>query len=140
MGVCVYLSFNQGSEWPCGIYMPEMMWWQDGGRWSFRCGLNIEKIRNFMPETYQACQKAMPNVPEEHWQRHCGVDFCGVKFVPWKKGASKVVELNVGGNVMAFLAERLPEQLDDEIKKLLHDWHVAQRQGHTRGKVANFSW
>ena len=105
--------------------MPEMMWWQDGGKWSFRCGLNIEKIRNFMPETYQACQKAMPNVPEEHWQRHCGVDFCGVKFVPWKKGASKVVELNVGGDVVAFLAERMPEQLDDEIKNLLHEWHVA---------------
>ena len=106
--------------------MNEMMWWQDGDRWSFRCGLNIEKIKNFMPETYQACQKAMPNVPEEHWERHCGVDFCRAKFAPWKRGASKVVELNVGGDTMAFLAERMPEQLDDEIKKLLHDWHIAQ--------------
>ena len=34
--------------------------------------------------------------------------------------------MNVGGNVVAFLAERLPEQLDDEIKKLLHEWHVAE--------------
>ena len=106
--------------------MPEMMWWQDGSRWSFRCGINIDKIKNFMPETYKACQQNMPGVPEEHWQSHCGVPFCGAKFAPWKGGASNVVELNVGGEIHAMLAERLPEQLDDEIKKLLHEWHVAE--------------
>ncbi len=51
---------------------------------------------------------------------------CGAKFVPWARGASKVLEIrDEFGNWRAILADRLPEQLDDEIKKVLHAWHEA---------------
>ena len=53
----------------------------------------------------------------------CG---CGAKFVPWACGASKVLEIQVApGEWEAILAERLPEELDDEINNVLHEWHAA---------------
>ena len=38
--------------------------------------------------------------------------------MPWKKGSSRVVEIKLSDNTWeAFFAERLPQILDDEIKK-----------------------
>ena len=43
---------------------------------------------------------------------------CRSKFRPWAKGASMVVELKQeDGSWLAMMAERLPVELDDEIKK-----------------------
>eukprot|EP00974_Lingulodinium_polyedra_P018838 1824413-Lingulodinium_polyedra.AAC.1 len=71
----------------------------------------------------------MPNDQElKEWvetlEDHFGSDVavwpkigCGANFKPWAKGATMVVEmLNNGGKWMAFLSDRLPEQLDDVLK------------------------
>eukprot|EP00975_Prorocentrum_lima_P002745 606710-Prorocentrum_lima.AAC.1 len=40
-------------------------------------------------------------------------------FAPWAKGASLVAEMQIGdGSWEAFMADRFPEQLDDELKKV----------------------
>eukprot|EP00974_Lingulodinium_polyedra_P046601 4465442-Lingulodinium_polyedra.AAC.1 len=49
----------------------------------------------------------------ERWP-HVG---CGCNFIPWKKGASMVVEIQTqAGEWLSFMADRLPSQLDDAIK------------------------
>ena len=59
---------------------------------------------------------------------------CGARFLPWKRGASKVVEVCTGLSSdgkpkwECLLADRLPENLDDEIKKHLHEWHQASQK------------
>jgi hypothetical protein len=55
---------------------------------------------------------------------------CGKQFRPWKRGwrASKVVEMQVDGKWLRFLAEVLPERLDDEIKKVQEAFHIAAGQ------------
>ena len=42
---------------------------------------------------------------------------CGSRFVPWAKGASMVVELKMStGEWQSCMADRLPAELDDELK------------------------
>eukprot|EP00974_Lingulodinium_polyedra_P112898 10925985-Lingulodinium_polyedra.AAC.1 len=42
---------------------------------------------------------------------------CESNFVPWKKGASMVIEMQTKyGDWLSFMADRLPSQLDDAIK------------------------
>ena len=72
---------------------------------------------------YQTIKEAMGDTPEEQWS--ICTPCCGSKFIPWARGASKVVELRVGNAIHAILAERLPEELDDEIKKVQYEWHRA---------------
>ena len=58
--------------------------------------------------------KAWPN---------CG---CRARFRPWRNGPSKVVEFKVDETWYRFLAERLPQVLDDEIKAHLEAFTRAQ--------------
>ena len=91
--------------------------------WSFKCKICPEKIKLKQPKMYQTIKKAMGDTPEEKWS--ICTPCCGSKFIPWARGASKVVELRVGNAIHAILAERLPEELDDEIKKVQYEWHRA---------------
>ena len=51
---------------------------------------------------------------------------CGAKFVPYKKGKSRAIELKLDdGTWEAFLADRLPKNLDDEIKRVHADFYKA---------------
>ena len=51
---------------------------------------------------------------------------CGATFVPWKAGKSQVVYvMSRDGTWHAFAAERMPEQLDNAIKKKKAEWYLA---------------
>ena len=123
----------QGSEWPCGVYMNADYWWQAGfntpyERWAFMCEFSPAKLKVKQPQMYEIVKEAMenkfPGLPEHMWTKK--TPCCGSKFIPYKYGASMVVELNFGGERHAILAERLPKELDDEIKHVLCEWHKAE--------------
>eukprot|EP00974_Lingulodinium_polyedra_P099919 9679767-Lingulodinium_polyedra.AAC.1 len=49
----------------------------------------------------------------QKWPKVC----CETNFVPWRKGASMVIEMKTkDGEWPPFMADRLPSQLDDAIK------------------------
>ena len=122
-GIYLFDVCRRGGELQCGVYMPSDFWWQDGEMWSFKCKICPEKIKLKQPKMYQTIKKVMGDTPEEQWS--ICTPCCGSKFIPWARGASKVVELRVGNAIHAILAERLPEELDDEIKKVQYEWHRA---------------
>ena len=58
---------------------------------------------------------------------------CGARYVPWGRGESQVVEIDLEDEngilqPYCFIAARLPQQLDDEIKKKQAEWVRAQWQ------------
>ncbi len=54
---------------------------------------------------------------------------CGATFVPWANGLSMVAEVKCADGVWAaFSADRLPAQLDDEIKKAHAAFYLAGRK------------
>ena len=107
----------------CGLYMPGILWSQPNKEnFRFYCRTDWqaavtqedgEKLHTMLQKKYGKDPRSWPSFG------------CGAKFCPWKRGASKVVELKVDGQWHAILAERLPEQLDDEIKKLQFAFHQA---------------
>ena len=109
--------------------MPADYWLQIGwtptyeGRWRFKCELMPEKIKVKQPQQYEVIKKAMGNIPDEKWNTY--TPLCGARFVPWAKGSSKVLELKVQDEYFAILADRMPTELDDEIKKVQYEWQVA---------------
>ena len=54
---------------------------------------------------------------------------CGSGFAPYRKGFSMVAEIKCpDGQWMAFSADRLPPQLDDEIKKVQAAFYLAGKK------------
>eukprot|EP00975_Prorocentrum_lima_P013557 2879640-Prorocentrum_lima.AAC.1 len=50
---------------------------------------------------------------------------CGTRFVPWARGASMVVEMQmVDRTWVAFMAERFPEVLEEEVKKVQEAFYL----------------
>ena len=105
----------------CGIYMPSLYWDRPDGKWKFWCRIQWAKVCEKDPATAKIMvDKYGDNV--KAWPQ----PGCGAKFVPWANGPTKVIELLMpDGTWQALRAERLPEQLDDKIKGVLHEWHEA---------------
>ena len=112
-----------GTHCSCGLAFPAKMWEQpDLHRWRFACRVNWSALLQ--------AQAQAPEDPilkgwvddmykeygdEENWPKI----GCGATFVPWKKGMSMVAEVKCAdGRWEAFVADRLPTQLDDEIKRV----------------------
>jgi hypothetical protein len=123
----------------CGLAFPSKLWWQKGvgtrfeelkgsdysgafttsKKWSFKCLCEW----GYLAE--EAHQK--PESEAGKWFRELskeyGDDFnrwpsigCKQGFRPFANGASCVMELKIGNEWQAFVSERLPPALDDEIK------------------------
>ena len=122
-GIYLFDVCRRGGELQCGVYMPSDFWWQDGEMLSFKCKICPEKIKLKQPKMYQTIKEALGDTPEEKWS--ICTPCCGSKFIPWARGASKVMELKVGNAIHAILADRLPVELDDEIKNVQYEWHLA---------------
>ena len=107
--------------------MPSTYWHQPvASRWRFYCKINWSQVIEHHPEICEYFKALGCGDEPDLWP---GQDLgCGAKFAPWARGPSKVVEMKVEGEWVCFLAERLPDQLDDEIKKVQENWHRAQGQ------------
>ena len=110
----------------CGIYIPSYYWDQPNkDRERYYCGVQWEyvvKVDNFIKQRIEKEYGTLENLRSIMPQ--CG---CGAKYVPWARGESQVVEVCVSGRNprnpkaerwIMFMADRLPQELDDEIKKV----------------------
>jgi len=121
----------------CGYAFPSKLWWQKGEgtrfgdlqgelgfrtskSWSFKCLCEWGYLQE------EALKK--PGSAAAQWyeelSKEYGNDFnlwprigCQQGFRPYRNGPSMVMELKIGGEYKAFMSERLPEALDDAIKK-----------------------
>ena len=103
--------------------MPADYWWQAKAGWRFKCEFCPEKVKEKQPAQYKKIQEAMGDIPESEWKHH--TPCCGSWFIPWAHGASKVLEMKVADTHHAIRAERMPDELDDEIKKVQMAFHEA---------------
>jgi hypothetical protein len=123
---CCQAGTGNGTK--CGTYMPSYYYEQaNQKKWKFRCCLAWPQVVQQQPSI------------EEHFVKHgFGEDMskwppwgCGAKFRPWRNGPSKVVEFKVitaAGQEewVCFMAARLPQELDDEIKVVQEHFHRAR--------------
>ena len=104
--------------------MPSYYWWyQHEGAHRFKCLISPEKIKKYKPEQYEYIKKVLGDLPDNEW--HCHTPCCGSWYIPWALGGSQIVEIKVGDEYFAILAEFMPMKLDDEIRKVFYEWHVA---------------
>ena len=103
--------------------MPAEWWHRSGTSWKFWCQIDWEHVKEVNPMGFK---KLVDKYQTDDWTRFPQKHItCGAKFFPWKNGASKVIEIETDQGWIAFVAERLPEALDDEIKGKLYEWHQA---------------
>ena len=114
----------------CGIYMPMHYWHQPiKSKERYYCGCqwdDIIKVDSHVKNLLQKQYGTLENLPSLMPQ--CG---CGAKYRPWRHGEShQIVEVCVNGRKphapheetwLLFVADRLPNELDDEIKKVQSD-------------------
>ena len=111
---------------PCGIFMPSGYWWQDGNKWKYYCKLNWPRLKEMNPKAYDKWEEKFGPLTMDQWGYWSWPSpCCGAKFIPWARGASKVLEFYCpkSHKWWTLVAERLPQVLDDEIKKKLNEWH-----------------
>ena len=103
--------------------MPADYWRHCPDGWRFRCELFPQKIKEKQPAQYKKIQEAMGDIPDSEWKHY--TPCCGSRWVPDVHGANAVIEMKVGDVYHAIRAERLPDELVDEIKKVPFRWHEA---------------
>ena len=120
----------------CGLAFPSKLWWQKGvgtrfealkgdnafttsKKWSFKCLCEW----GYLAEEAHRKPSSEAGKWFQELSREFGDDFnkwpsigCTQGFRPFANGASLVVELKIGKEWKAFVSERLPTALDDEIK------------------------
>ena len=129
-------NLQKGKHCSCSLAFPSKLWAKkfpdQPHRWKYRCEVN-----------WAALIEAQLNAPEDKLLKSWVDDMhreygevpklpkigCGSDFVPWSKGLSMVAEVKCPDGVWAaFSADRLPPQLDDEIKKAQAAFYMAGRK------------
>ena len=106
--------------------MTPSFYWKKLGGWKFYCEVSFEQIEEQDPVAFKEIEAFFSNkgIARAHWKSH--THCCGAKFIPWARGCSKVLEIYTESDGwLALLAERLPEELDDEIKGVIYEWNKA---------------
>ena len=115
----------EGKHCSCGLAFPAKMWARkykdDPDRWKFICEVNWASLVE--AQLQSPTDKLLKSWVNDMYNEYGEVPNwpkigCGADFIPWAKGMSMVAEVKCADRVwMAFSADRLPAQLDDEIKK-----------------------
>ena len=124
---------TRGVVCSCGLAFPAKLWSKKFPErpwtWKFVCRVNWQELIN--------AQQAQPDDKQlkewvEDMRREYGEEDkwpkigCGSNFVPYAKGFSMVTEIKCpDGTWTAFSSDRLPPQLDDEIKKVQAEFYLA---------------
>ena len=116
----------------CGLAFPAKMWYRFPGKWKYKCQVCWEPLLNEAAKNPD-CKELQEWI--EALQEKWGEDVskwpqigCGANFKPWSRGASMVVEMMAhDGQWISFMADRLPEQLDDVIKAHHAAFHLATK-------------
>ena len=120
----------------CGLAFPAKLWTKKFPErpwsWKFVCKVDWqqlikaqlelpddEQLRSWVEDMHKEYGE------EENWPKI----GCGSNFVPYAKGFSMVTEIKCpDGQWTAFSSDRLPPQLDDEIKKVQAAFYLAGRK------------
>ena len=125
-------DFKKEVACSCGLAYPNKLWLQpDKSRWKWVCSLDWKEL-------IKAQEQFPHNEDLGTWvkdlkEKYGSVESwpkigCHANFVPYKKGASQVVELRMGnGEWQSFMAERMPQELDDAIKGHHAKFYMAQK-------------
>jgi hypothetical protein len=119
----IYDVCRAGGVYGCGIYMPGIYWKPlRPGSHKFRCEIAWDRVfaQNDGPPIEEAMNVRFGR-DRSKWPNPCR----GARFLPWARGASKCVEFKTVEGWVSFLADRLPEQLEDEIMKVHEAFHKA---------------
>ena len=114
----------------CGLAFPAKMWYRFPNTWKYRCQvcwnpLLEEAAKNPDCKELQEWIEALQEKWGEDVSKWPAIG-CGAIFKPWARGASMVVEMMThDGKWISFMADRLPEQLDDAIKGHHAAFHMA---------------
>ena len=121
-----------GQSGTCGLAYPSKLWTQTPGKWKFYCRVDWNNL-------VSAAVSLDDESPLKKWTQRMIMRYgdnvggwphigCGAKFVPWARGESMVAEIRLGsGKWEAFCADRMPRELDDEIKKVHADFFEASK-------------
>ena len=126
-------NMEKGCHCSCGMAFPAKMWKRPNKTaWKWICQVDweplvIEKEKYPEDEMLEKWVNDLVNQYGDDWKKW-PQPGCNSNFRPWRNGASMVVELKMGPNEWtSFMAERLPEELDDEIKKVHANYFLAQK-------------
>ena len=116
----------------CGLAFPAKMWYRFANTWKYRCQVCWEPLLEEAAKNPQNAelQEWVATLKDRHGDDVSTWPQIGCKsiFKPWARGASMVVEmLAENGKWLSFMADRLPEQLDDAIKGKQAAFHMATR-------------
>ena len=111
----------------CGMYTSSALWWRIGDRWKFLCKIQWERAMSISEDHKAGIMKIMEplhGADASLWPQ----PGCGSKFVPWAHGESQVIEFYATsrGEWVAFMAARMPQIIDDEVKKNQAAFYRAQ--------------
>ncbi len=121
-----------GQSGTCGLAYPSKLWTQTPGKWKFYCRVDWNNL-------VSASVALEDGSPLKDWTQRMAARYgddlemwpkigCGAKFLPWARGESMVAEIRLGdGRWEAFCADRMPKELDDEIKKVHADFFEAAK-------------
>ena len=125
----------------CGFAFPSKLWWQKGEGTRFGDLIATGEMQTSKVWSFKCCcewgyleEEALrkPGSVAAQWYKELaeeyGDDFnvwprigCQQGFRAFRNGPSMVVEMKIDGEFKAFMSERLPEALDDAIKKKNYD-------------------
>ena len=126
-------DFKKEVACSCGLAYPSKLWLQpDKTRWKWVCSLDWKEL-------IKAQEQFPHNEDLGTWVKDLKEKYgsvenwpkigCHANFVPWKTGASQVVELMAGnGEWQSCMAERMPQELDDAIKGHHAKFYMAQKE------------
>ncbi len=108
------------------MYYRSIYWFRSKDpKWKFYCKVSWAQALEASPQLRDHFVKHGLGEDPKFWPQTLG---CGAKFAPWSRGPSKLKEIKVEGTCFCFLAERLPDALDDEIKNVQEAFHIAAGQ------------
>ena len=104
----------------CGCYFHPLLWHagsassSDKLRWF--CHLDWDRLQQIFPREWSYAISKHPNL------RELFIDTCGVKYRPFRDGASLLVQLLVDNEWALFVSEQLPEHILDRFQQVQAEW------------------
>ena len=125
-------DWSRGVACSCGLAFPNKMWYQPNPhRWKYKCRVMWEPLVREQEKNPAdpMLRKWVDDMTATYGEVEKWPQLgCESNFVPFKKGGSMVVEIKQeNGEWTSFVAERLPEELDDEIKRVHAHFYMAQQ-------------
>ena len=113
---------KEASGRTCGCFMMADLWKKLPDKWRFYCRTDWDRQRERDRTAYIMNAAYFGEEDNSKWPKF----GCGARFIPFARGASKLVQMELpDGSDIFFLAERPPALIDDTIKMHQASWNKA---------------